>query len=163
MGYTGGSPWPLPQRCTHDNGRESAWEKFSFTISQQRDERWSLDKIRPIFSRLGCKPRRWAELEVGEGQHEGNSNTGGRERRETLLSGRALGSGGEGSQCLPSALEIWTGLLQLPQQPRVRPHASICSGNSGLQKPWIRRIRAFLSLGEGGSPWLYPQTFPLCR
>lgn len=48
------------------------------------DEGSSLDEIRPISSQLGCKPRRWAELGVGEGplEQEGRDVL-----REMLLSG----------------------------------------------------------------------------
>lgn len=139
MGYVGGSPRPLPQRCARDSGRESAQEKFSFPISQRRDERWSLDKIRPIFSQLGCKPRRWAELEVGEGHWEESSNAGGREGRETLLSGsdrQRLGFDEEGPQCLLSSGNLYCLVAAtLVAQARAELHARICLGKDGLRKP----------------------------
>lgn len=117
-GIQEGHPGPLPQRCAHDSGRESAQEEFSFPISQRQDERWTLDKIRPIFSQLGCKPRRWAELEVGEGQRKGSSNAGGREGRETLLSGsgmQRLGFDEEGAHSVLLSSGNLDCLLQLPQ------------------------------------------------
>lgn len=157
MRYTGRSPGPLPQRCAHDSGRESAREKFSFPISQRRDERWSLDKIRPIFSQLGCKPRSWAELVVGEGQPDENSNAGGREGREIPLSGSDMQSPvGTSVSLLSSGNLDWPIVATPVAQARVGLHASICSGNGGLQKHWIRRMRALPSLDEDSSSRLYP-------
>lgn len=113
-----------------------------------------MDKICPIFSQLGWTPRRWAELGVGEGQLEGAvqlpAGEGG-SRCCLEVTRRALESGGEGPQCLPSALGIRTSLLQLSQQPwaRVGPCAMHIRGNSGLSL--IRRMPVLPSLGGRGS------------